>query len=74
MPDLLNFMTEIKMTKILFSITVRKLNWNAYLVLFCLIKDLDKSKFMRSIKLELLRGQEGGLWGGRERSCDSGKQ
>lgn len=59
-PDLLNFMTEI-MTKILFSVIVRKWNWNVYLVL-CLIKDLDKSKFIRSIKFELLREQEAGLW------------
>lgn len=60
-PDLLNFMTEI-MTKILFSVIVRKWNWNVYLVLYCLIKDLDESKFIRSIKFELLREQEAGLW------------
>lgn len=57
-PDLLHFMTKIKMTKILYS-TVRKLNWNVYLVLSCLMKDLDEYEFMRAIKFEL-GGQEGG--------------
>lgn len=69
--DLLNFMTEIKMTKILFFIIVRKISWNVFRV--CLIKDRDKSKFMRSVEFELLRGQAGALWGQRDRSCDSGQ-
>lgn len=56
-----------KIARAPFSVRARKLNWNVYTASWCWIKYPDKSKFMSSVKSELLRRMETGLWGCRSR-------